>query len=290
MTTKSNCKSTSAGSGFVYSGSGIVKVPGLDPVKLNFVYARDRLTAKGTTGFQLHGFTGIVKLEYDDGTVSGEGKLSGKKGRANLEDATVRYNGKTGRFSGSGALSYEINPGLIAKAGVDIPEKGPIKVKGELAFTKPIKLFDPFGDTRTLFKSPTIKIPIPGASIGPIGLVLTIDGSIVADYHIGPGELRDTKVAASFEPFEENKDLSVDLQSTLAIPTRPGSAARSRPHCQSMRLSPACPAASLSPRRSIWTAGCSPHSPPITTRTISPPRPSRRSPQRSSWAWPLTPR
>ena len=210
------------GSGFVYSGSGIVKVPGLDPVKLNFIYAGDKLTAKGTTGFNLHGFTGTVTLAYNDGKVSGEGKLSGKKGRATLEDATVRYNGTTGKFSGSGALSYEINPSLIAKAGVDIPEKGPIKVKGELAFTKPIKLFDPFGDTRTLFKSPTIKIPIPGASIGPIGLVLTIDGSIVADYHIGPGELQDTKVAASFEPFEENKDLSVDLQSKLAIPARAG--------------------------------------------------------------------
>ena len=52
----------------------------------------------------------------------------------------------------------------LSTAGVDIPEEGPVKVKGALTFPKPIVLFKAFGDQITVFKMPTIKIPIPGAA------------------------------------------------------------------------------------------------------------------------------
>ncbi len=210
------------GAGFVYTGKGDFKVPGLHPVLLTFSYAGDSLTARGTTGIDVRGFTGTLIVHYRDGVISGEGTISGKKGRANLQEAKIRYSGKTGKFSGSGLLSYQVSENLIATAGVDIPEEGPVKVKGALTFPKPIELFKAFGSQITVFKMPTIKIPIPGASIGPVGLVVTIDGAILASYRIGPGELQDTKIAADFQPFEESKDLKVDLQSRLAIPAQAG--------------------------------------------------------------------
>jgi hypothetical protein len=210
------------GAGFVYTGKGDFNVPGLHPVSLTFAYQNDVLTARGRTGIDVRGFTGTLDVLYRNGVISGEGTLSGKKGRANLQEAKIRYNGRTGKFSGSGLLSYQISENLIATAGVDIPEEGPVKVKGALTFPKPIELFKAFGNQITVFKLPTIKIPIPGASIGPVGLVVTIDGAILANYRIGPGELQDTKIAADFQPFEESKDLKVDLQSRLAIPAQAG--------------------------------------------------------------------
>ena len=165
---------------------------------------------------------------YRNGVISGEGTISGKKGRANLQEAKIRYHGRTGKFSGSGLLSYQISENLIASAGVEIPEVGPVKVKGALTFPKPIELFKAFGDQITVFELPEIKIPIPGASIGPVGLVVTIEGGITADYRIGPGQLQDTKITADFQPFEESKDLKIDLQSRLAIPAHAGISGRIR--------------------------------------------------------------
>jgi hypothetical protein len=210
------------GQRWIYTGSAALSVPGLEPVLLDFMYDGEKITAKGTTGITVHGFHGRLTVHYRNGKVSGEGTISGKKGRANLEEAKIKYNGETGKFSGSGTLTYQITENLIATAGVDIPEVGPVKVKGALTFPKPIKLFDAFGDQYTIFKLPTIKIPVPGASIGPVGLVITIDGAILADYRIGPGQLEDTKIAADFQPFEESTDLKVDLQSRLAIPAHAG--------------------------------------------------------------------
>jgi len=208
------------GAGWAYKGKGELAVPGLEPVTFAFVYVGDKLTGTASTAVTIKGFKGRLTVEYDDGRVSGEGTISGSKGRANLEQAKIRYNGHTGKFSGEGTLSYQISENLIATAGVDIPEKGPVKLKGALVFPKPIPLFDAFGDDYTIVKLPTIKIPIPGASIGPVGLKVVIDGQLDAGYTIGPGQLRNTRIGAELEPFEENKDLKVDLQTTLAIPVR----------------------------------------------------------------------
>jgi Domain of unknown function (DUF4157) len=216
------------GGGFIYAGKGEFNVPGLHPVQLAFIYAGHSLTAEGHTKIAIRGFTGSLDVCYHNGTVSGEGTISGKKGRADLKQAKVKYNGRTGKFSGEGLLSYQVSESLIASAGVEIPEVGPIKVKGALTFPKPIELFKAFGDQITVFTLPEIKIPIPGASIGPVGLVVTIDGGITADYRIGPGQLQDTKIAADFQPFEESKDLKVDLQSQLAIPAHAGISGRVR--------------------------------------------------------------
>ena len=213
---------------WIYTGKADLTIPGLKTVSLTFTYDGKRINARGTTRIDVKGFTGILDVQYHNGTVSGEGTISGKKGRANLEHAKVKYNGRTGKFSGEGLLSYQVSENLIASAGVEIPEVGPVKVKGALTFPKPIKLFDPFGDHITVFTLPEIKIPIPGASIGPVGLVVTIEGGITADYRIGPGQLQDTKITADFQPFEESKDLKVDLQSRLAIPAHAGISGRVR--------------------------------------------------------------
>jgi hypothetical protein len=197
-------------------------------VQLSFIYAGHSLTAEGRTKINIQGFTGTLDVRYHNGTIGGEGTISGKKGRANLEHAKVKYNGRTGKFSGEGLLSYQVSENLIASAGVEIPEVGPVKVKGALTFPKPIPLFGPFGDQITVFQMPRIKIPVPGASIGGIGLNVTIDAGITADYAIGPGQLKDTKIAAEFEPFAESKDLKVDLQSQLAIPAHARIAGRVR--------------------------------------------------------------
>jgi Domain of unknown function (DUF4157) len=204
--------------GWAYRGKGRLVVPGVKPVDFAFYYVGDKLRGTASTEIEVKDFKGKLALEYDDGRLSGEGTISGRKGRANLEQAKVRYNGRTGKFSGEGTLSYQVSENLIATAGVEIPEKGPVKLKGALTFPKPILLFKPFGDDFTIFRLPDIDIPIPGASIGPVGLEVRIRGRLDAAYSIGPGQLQNTRIGADFQPFEENKDLKVDLVSLLVIP------------------------------------------------------------------------
>jgi hypothetical protein len=128
----------------------------------------------------------------------------------------MRQVGEHAKFSGEGTISYQVTENLIATAGIEINEKEEVRLKGALEFPKPIKLFDPIKGDYKLFEI-GVSIPIPGASIGPIGLQARIDGSLSAGYQIGPGELRNTKIEAAFNPLDEKPDADVVFTSQLYI-------------------------------------------------------------------------
>jgi len=87
---------------------------------------------------------------------------------------------------------------------------------GKLSLTY-LKLFDAFGDEKSLFDL-DISIPIPGASIGGVGLEARIGGGAKAGYSIGPGSLGPITFTGEFYPLEENSDLKLEVEGMASIP------------------------------------------------------------------------
>jgi Domain of unknown function (DUF4157) len=202
---------------WIFRGKGIFKPPGLEETTISIMYDGEHLDGEGKTGFTFHGIHGDISVVYHDERFSGEGKLTINKGKAKGSlHVKMREQGGHPVFSGDGEISYEIKEGLIATAGIEINEKQEVRLKGALEFPKPIHLFDAVGNDYTIFEV-GVSIPIPGASIGPLGLKARIDGSLSAGYQIGPGELRNTKIEAAFNPLEDNPDPEITLTSTLHI-------------------------------------------------------------------------
>src|SRR5690606_4343959 len=76
-------------------------------------------------------------------------------------------------------------------------------------------------EDNTIFKA-SGSIPIPGASIGPIGLKVKLWGSLGYYYYVGPGKLTGVKAAVQFSPFEPDPDFSFKLQAKASIPAGGG--------------------------------------------------------------------
>ncbi len=151
--------------------------------------------------------------------VSGEGTIAFDKKRAK-GSLKVKLS-PAQKFSGEGSLTYALSESLVATAGAALDEHEKLTLKGALVFPKPIQLFKPIQGDKELFKT-GITIPIPGASVGPVGLVVKIDGRLGAGYAIGPGELRNARIEAAFNPLEDKPDLDAQIAATLYIGARAG--------------------------------------------------------------------
>ena len=205
---------------WTFKGTGTFQIPRLKEAELEIEYDGDHLsggTGSAGIGFEFHGLTGTLHLHYRDEKFSGKGKLDIHKGKAHGSLEVVMHEGKENpTFSGKGEISYPLTPNLTATAGIEIDENEHVRLMGALEFPKPIPLFKPIEGHYKFFEV-GVSIPIPGASIGPVGLKARIDGALSAGYKIGPGELRDTKITAAFNPLDEKPDADVLLTSTLFI-------------------------------------------------------------------------
>jgi hypothetical protein len=208
-----------SGAKWVFKGKGILKIPRLDDVMVWVVYDGEHISGGGKTAFTFKGLKGNIEISYYDGAVSGKGELDVNKGKA--KGKLVVKLSRAQKFSGEGSITYQVNENLIATAGIILDENEKVTLKGALEFPKPIKLFEGAKGDKEIFKT-GITIPIPGASIGPIGLVIKIDGSLGARYGIGPGTLENAKIEAAFNPLEDDPDPVLDMGATLVIPAYAG--------------------------------------------------------------------
>jgi len=202
------------GGKWLFKGKGQFKPPKLDPVEIEIEYDGNHIYGQAETGFKFHGLNGKILVRYADGKFAGEGKIDINKGKAR-GSMHVKIS-PAHKFSGEGEITYQITEKLAATAGIIIDEEEKVTLKGALEFTKPIPLFEPFKGDYKIFDI-GIKIPIPGASIGPVGLNAKIVAALNAGYKIGPGELRNAKIEGSINPLEDKPDIDLQLSAQLYI-------------------------------------------------------------------------
>lgn len=216
------------GTRFVYVGRGRLRVPGLREVGVSARYDGTTLTLGAQdVGFRWNGFDGRVNVTYTRrgegrGTITGDGQVNLTRGDVSGTVRLVLHD--SGRFSGSGRVTYPFTirgQRIEATAGVTVQEDQSVRVDGALRFPQPIQLFRRFGDDRSLFHFQR-SIPIPGLSIGPVGVVAVINGGVSVNYGIGPGELRNVEITAAFNPLAEHIDPTVAFTAQLYIPASAG--------------------------------------------------------------------
>lgn len=202
--------------GWSYRAKAKFNPPRIKPVEIELEYANGHLSGEGTTGFEFHKLSGTIHVRYRDELFSGDGTLGVKTDRAE-GTLKVEMHHRPNRdlyFTGEGTVSFKVTDNMVASAGIKIDEQEKVQFTGELAFPKPIELWKGFSGNYEFF-SVSLKIPIPGASIGPIGLEAVITGALSAGYEVGPVELRDTRATATFQPLEPDPSLQMQFKSTL---------------------------------------------------------------------------
>ncbi|WCM54378.1 DUF4157 domain-containing protein [Pseudomonas sp. WJP1] len=202
-----------------------VKNPYLKPFQANLSYDGESFSAKGKAGFIFPGLEGTIDATYEyrkgNEKVSAKGDMKINKGRAQGSILVELW--PNGKITGKGKLSYEIKKGLVATAGITVDEHQKIVFDGELGFPD-ITLFKRFPEKQedhTLFKA-SGNIPIPGASIGVVGLKFKLWGSLGYYYSVGPGVLTGSRAQVKFSPFDADPDFSFNLKTKASIPADGG--------------------------------------------------------------------
>jgi hypothetical protein len=217
------------GEGLLYTGRGRFNLPGLHPVDLEVSYDGQHVNGTARTTFTVLGVNGDLTVRYRDGVVSGDGHADLQRGRfAGSLDAHLD---ERGRLSGRGQGSITLRPGLVGTVAVEYTPDHQLHVRGDMRFP-PYRFLDRHADTyalfhRTLPPIPIFAIPLP-PPLGSVGIVATIGGGLDADYYVGPGEIRDTVVTASFDPLAEDTNLDLTASSRLVIPAHAGLALSAR--------------------------------------------------------------
>jgi len=209
---------------WIFLGSGTFKFPKLDDTTVTVSYSTgtETLIATGKTGFTIPaiGLGGrldpvtFVTKKGEPPKVSGTGTIEIKKGKANGK-ATVTLH-ENGKFTAKGRIDYQFTENIKAGAEVELDEKEKLRVTGELTVAR-WELFKGFHDKKELFNL-DITIPIPGASIGGIGLNAVIGGGVDVGYDFGPGVIEPLTFTAGFNPLENDPDLDLAVGGELKIP------------------------------------------------------------------------
>ncbi|NRR29672.1 DUF4157 domain-containing protein [Oxalobacteraceae bacterium] len=213
---------------WLFTGKGEFKVdsPYLKPIQASISYDGDLFKATGTAGFGFKGILdGTINATYENRNgaekIYGKGNIKISKGRANGDmDVELHPNQKV---TGKGKLSYEIKKGMVATATIIVDEKQKITFEGDLTLPD-IQLFKRFPASeamRSIF-SVSASIPIPGASIGPVGLKVKLYGGMDYYYYVGPGVLTGIKATVKFSPFEADPDFAMKLHAKASIPAGGG--------------------------------------------------------------------
>jgi hypothetical protein len=93
-------------------------------------------------------------------------------------------------------------------------------VSGGLRVPETVDIFARKQVEKTLFKLPTIEIPILAIPLGThsAGIVATIDASLIARAGVGPGQLRKVKLTAEFDPARLEETFSFKAAAELHVP------------------------------------------------------------------------
>jgi hypothetical protein len=203
---------------YTLAGTATGHIPGTKDVRLDIAYANGALSGRGHAALAIPGLeTAAIDLAYANGEFSGAAMIAYRRGR--LSGTVQAALSPKHKLSGHGELSYEIAPGLVAIGLIDLREDGTAKIGGEVRLPDPIELFKERGFNKNLF-SVSVEIPIFGISFGPrsIGIIAKLSAGVNASAGIGPGQIRQPKILAAFDPSNDQSALSFQASGELYIP------------------------------------------------------------------------
>lgn len=205
-----------------YGISGVLTldIPGLKQAEIGISYHDGDIEGTAKVGLDIPGLKdggAQFDLKYAKGAITGAGELTYKKGKLSGKvhaALSERY-----KLSGGGELAYEIIPGLVAAVGMDIREDGTTKISGELRIPAQINLFPEKKIEKTIF-SVSVQIPIFAIPLGTrsVGLVAEIGADLKARAGVGPGQIRQLKVKAAFDPAKEESKFEFSGGGELFVP------------------------------------------------------------------------
>jgi uncharacterized protein DUF4157 len=207
---------------YKFTGTARGTIPALKDPHLELVYSKGKLTGKGGAGFKIPGMDDAkIGLTYADGKIAGSAHIAYKKGKL-AGNITAKLSPEHA-ISGRGEMTYEVAPGLTAAVVLLLRENGTFKVEGEIKLPDPIKIFPEKSFQKRLF-GVSIDIPIFGISVGStsVGIILNLSAQLDAKAGIGPGQLRKTKVFASFDPSDEHGATKFEASGELYVPAHAG--------------------------------------------------------------------
>ncbi len=205
-----------------YSITGVatLSIPGLKTAEVGLTYAAGDLEGTAKVGLDIPGLEGAgaeFNVNYAKGALTGSGQFSYKKGK--LSGQVHAALSEKHKLSGGGELAYEIIPGLVAAVGMEIREDGKAKISGELRIPDKIDLFPEKKIEKTIFSVGT-QIPIFAIPLGTrsVGLVAEIGADLKARAGFGPGQIRQLKVKAAFDPSKEESQFEFSGGGELFVP------------------------------------------------------------------------
>lgn len=171
------------------SGNAVFDIPGINNASLNVNYVNGALTIEGEMAYSRDRLSGQIRLGATNLAVGDDGQPTGQP--------TERF-----RIYGGGSLTLRITPWLQATAGVRILPNGEIEVQGRIELPSSVDVFDRKSIERTLFRMPTLEIPLFAIPLGPrsLGLVARITGSLDFSAGIGPGQIQQLFGEVTYNP------------------------------------------------------------------------------------------
>ena len=200
----------------------------VDRVKLGFSYDGETLKGVGAAPISFKKssatFSGSLGVTYvrpmnGEAKLSGEGTLDVKSPK--IDGSVTLHVNDRGEFWGTGKIGYQINDKLKPTIGIKLEKNGKVTLLGKIELTKAIELFPSKGGERELIKL-NLDFIIPGPFPGLADPMAHVGAGVKVSYGIGPGQIVNTVIEGSFDPFEDDKNARLSFKSTLEIPAHVG--------------------------------------------------------------------
>lgn len=222
----------------------VSRIPGVSSATASIHVVNDAASGEwhvsggGSAAIGIGGVTGTLRVDVVDSflTITGDniqihrGPLEGGgnfvvTNRPRDESGRPLEEGDPTNLTASGHLeaSLPLGPYLRGTIGGTILPNGELEFTGGLALPPVIDLFEQRRFDRELFRPPSLDIPILGISAAGqrIGIFATIGGSLNFGASVGPGQLRDTALVATFNP-DHPENTTVHGTATFVVPAEAG--------------------------------------------------------------------
>ncbi len=205
------------GSGYdlVMTGTAVTALPGLTAA-LAVTYERGSFTIEASGAYKHGMLDGTVLVGVTNRPIGSDNRP--------LPAPTTRVAPapKKLRAYGGGSVGVTLTPWLRGVVGVVVRENGEIVVSGEIGIPAPLDVF-PRKDLNKRLVEVSLDFPIAGFTVAGarVGVFGTVGGNLDLIAFVGPGQLRQAKLALTYNPSRE-EDTTVTGTAEFAVPAFAG--------------------------------------------------------------------